>query len=66
MLALPNIANENRLADHPQSKPRMVTRDLPVVWRIAIDAIDREAELMCIEITGCFDIGNKTIVQRLR
>lgn len=51
MLALPNIANEYGFAPHPQCKPRMVASDLSVVWRITIDEVDREAELMGIEIT---------------
>jgi len=59
MLPLPNIANEHRFAHHPQSKPGMVAGHLPVVWRIAIDEVDHEAELMRIEITRCFDVGNE-------
>ena len=51
MLALPNIANEHGFAHHPQCKPSMVASELSVVWRIAIDEVDREAELMGIEIT---------------
>ncbi len=46
MFALSNIASEHGFADHPQIKPRMVAGDLPVEWRIAIDEVDREAELV--------------------
>ena len=61
MLALPDIANEYGFVHHPQSKPGLVACYLPVEWRIAIDEIDREAELMGIEITGCLDVGNKQL-----
>jgi len=45
MFALANIGNEHRFEDQPQGESRIVADDLPVVWRIAIDEFDREAEL---------------------
>jgi len=60
VLALPNI-KEHWLAYHPQSKPGVVARDLPVVWRIAVDEVDHETELMGIEVTRCFDVGNEQL-----
>jgi hypothetical protein len=50
MLTLPNIASEHGFADYPQSKPRLVAGDLPIEWRIAIDEVERKAELIGIEI----------------
>ena len=57
-LFVANIANEHRVEDQPQGESCIVAEDLPVVWRIAIDEFDREAELVCIEITGTLDVRN--------
>jgi len=61
MFALANIGNEHRFEDQPQGESRIVADDLPVVWRIAIDEFDREAELFCIEITGTLDVRNEEL-----
>jgi hypothetical protein len=60
MLTLPNIG-EHRFFNSPQSKPPLVAGDLPVVWRVPIDEIDRESELIGIEIARCFDLGNEQL-----
>ena len=52
MFALPNIAGEHRFGDQPQVEACIVADDLAVEWRIAIDEVDREAELVGIEIAG--------------
>src|SRR5712692_2224636 len=61
MFALANIASEHRFEDQPQGESCIVANDLPVVWRIAIDEFDREAELVCIEITGTLDVRNEEL-----
>ena len=61
MFALANIANEHRFEDQSQSESCIVADDLPVVWRIAIDEFDREAELVCIEITRTLDVRNEEL-----
>src|SRR5713226_572764 len=61
MFALANIASKNRFEDQPQVESRIVAEDLPVVGRIAIDEFDREAELVCIEITGTLDVRNEEL-----
>src|SRR6266481_9232039 len=61
MFALANIASKNRFEDQPQVESRIVAEDLPVVWRIAIDEFDREAELVCVEITGTLDVCNEEL-----
>ena len=59
--ALANIAGEYRLANEPQVDSRLVANDLPIVWRIAIEEGDCEAELVCIEIAGTLDVRNKEL-----
>src|SRR5208282_1751302 len=61
MFALANIASEHRFADHPQVEPCLVADYLPVEWRIAVDELDSEAELVCIEITGTLDVRNEEL-----
>ncbi len=61
MFALANIASEHRFEDHPQGESRIVAQDLPIIWRIAIDEFDREAELACVEITGTLDVRNEEL-----
>jgi hypothetical protein len=61
MFALANIANEHRFEDQPQGESCIVAEHLAVVWRIAIDEFDREAELVCIEITGTLDVRNEEL-----
>src|SRR5206468_5482850 len=61
MFPLANIANEHRFEDQPQRESCIVADDLPVVWRIAIDEFHREAELVCIEITGTLDVRNEEL-----
>jgi hypothetical protein len=56
MFALANIASEHGFADQPQVESRLVAEDLAVVWRIAIDECDREAEFVCVEIAGNLDV----------
>src|SRR5882762_1676742 len=55
MFALANIASEHGFEDQPQGQSCTVADDLTVVWRIAIDEFDCEAELVCIEIAGTLD-----------
>src|SRR5260370_41524885 len=45
MFALANIASEHRFEDHPQVESCIVAEDRPVVWRIAVDEVDCEAEI---------------------
>jgi len=59
--SLADITNEHRFADQPQGESCIVAEELPVVWRIAIDEFDREAELVCIEITGTRDVRNEEL-----
>jgi hypothetical protein len=61
MLTLADIAGEDGFADHPQRKPSMVAGNLRIEWRIAMDEIDREAELIGIETTRRFDVGNEQL-----
>src|SRR5271168_3689977 len=61
MFALANIAGEHRFADQPQVEACIVAEDLRVVWRIAINEFDREAELVCIEIAGTLDVRNEEL-----
>jgi hypothetical protein len=61
MFALANISDENRFEDQPQRESCIIADDLPVVGRIAIDELDREAELVCIEITRTPDVGNEEL-----
>jgi len=61
MFALANISDKNRFADQPQRKSCIIADDLPVVGRIAIDELDREAELFCIEIARTPDVGNQEL-----
>jgi hypothetical protein len=61
MFALANIASEHRFANQPQGESCIVAEDLTVEWRIAIDEFDREAELVCIEITGTLDVRNEEL-----
>jgi hypothetical protein len=61
ILALANIANEHRFEDQPQGESRIVADKLPVVWRIAIEEFDREAEFVCIEIAGTSDVCNEEL-----
>ena len=61
VFALANICNEHRFEDQPQVESYIVAEDLPVVWRVAIDEFDREAELLCIEITGTLDVRNEEL-----
>ena len=61
MFALANIAGEYRFADQPQVESCIVAEDLPVVWRMPIDEFDREAELVCVEITGTHDVRNEEL-----
>jgi hypothetical protein len=46
IFALPNIASEHRFEDQPQRESCIVTDDLPVEWRIAVDEFHREAKLV--------------------
>jgi len=43
------------------STPAHVAEELPIIWRIAIDEFDREAELVCIEIRGTLDVRNEEL-----
>jgi hypothetical protein len=43
----------------PEGEVCVVASDLRVKRWIAIDKIDREAEFVSIEITGCLKVGNK-------
>src|SRR5713226_1744662 len=61
MFALANIADEHRFEDQPQGESCIVADDLPVVGRVAIDEFDREAELVCIKITGTPDVRNEEL-----
>jgi len=61
MFALANISSKHRFTDQPQVESCIVADDLPVVWRIAIDELDREAELVCIEIAGTLDVRNEEL-----
>ena len=61
MFALANICNEHRFEDKPQVESCIVAEDLPIVWRIARDEFDREAELVCIEITRALDVRNEEL-----
>jgi hypothetical protein len=38
-----------------------VAEDLTVVWWIAIDEFDGEAELVCIEFAGTLDVRNEEL-----
>ena len=64
MLALADVADEHRLADQPQREPRVVAPDLSVERRIAIDEVDRKAELAGEEIARRLDVGRRTTVPR--
>jgi len=61
MFALANMANEHGFEDQPQRESRIVADDLAVVWRIAIDEFEREAELVCVEIAGTLDVRNEEL-----
>jgi hypothetical protein len=61
MFALANITNEHSFEDQPQGESRIVADDLRVVWRIAIDEFDGEAEFVCIEIAGTLDVRNEEL-----
>ena len=61
LFALANIAGEHRFADQPQVEPCIVAADLAVLWRIAINEFDREAELVCIKIARTLDVRNEEL-----
>ena len=61
MLALPDVADEHRLADQPQRELRIVAPDLSVKGRIAMDEVDRKAELAREEITRRVDVGHEQL-----
>jgi hypothetical protein len=61
LFAFANIAGEHRFADQPQVEPCIVAADLPVVWRIAKDEFDREAQLVCIKIARTLDARNEEL-----
>src|SRR5258708_33564431 len=61
MFALANICNEHRFEDQSQVESCIVADNLPVVWRIAINEFDREAELVHIEITRTLDVRNEEL-----
>src|SRR5277367_4859344 len=61
MLALANIASKYRFEDQPQRESCIVTNDLPVEWRIAVDEFHREAELVCIEIAGTLYVRHEEL-----
>src|SRR5271157_784302 len=61
MFALANIACKHGFGDYPQGESCIVTDDLPVELRMAIDEFDCEAELVCIEIAGTLDVRNEEL-----
>lgn len=61
MFTLPYIADEHRLANQPQSELCIVTYDLSVERRVAINKVDSETELSREELTLRFDIGDEQL-----
>ena len=61
MFALANIASEHWFEDQPQGESCIVADDLAVLWRIAIDEFDSEAEPVCIEIAGTLDVRDEEL-----
>src|SRR5277367_1369519 len=59
VFAFSNIASEDGPVDVAQGKPCVVASGLSKKRWIAIDEIDREAELASIEITRGLNVGNK-------
>jgi hypothetical protein len=64
MLTLPDIAGEYGFADRAQRKARMVTGDLRIEWRIAMDEVHLEAELIGIEVARGFDVSDEQLRSR--
>jgi hypothetical protein len=61
MFALANIVDEHKFGDQAQGESCILADDLTVVGRIAINELDREAELVCIEIARTPDAGNEQL-----
>ena len=59
VFAFSNVAGEHGRVDVAQGKPCVVASDLSIKRWIAIDEINREAELASIEIAGCLNVSNK-------
>src|SRR5262249_19649485 len=60
-LALADIADEHRLADHPEVEPRGVTLDLAVERRLAIGEDDAETKLAGEEVARGLDVDHEQL-----
>jgi hypothetical protein len=59
--AFSNVTREHGLVHVAEGEVCVVASDLCLEPWIAIDEIDREAELACIEITRCLNVGNEEL-----